>query len=410
MNGMVIGGIVLFVGFIFGELARKVRLPKVTGYILAGVLLNHDICSFIPANLAQRTNIIENMALAFITFSIGGTLLYPRLKKLGKSILWITVLEGEFAFFALVVGFLAVMPFCAHVPGATWITVFIPAALLIGCLGSPTDPSVGLAVKHANNAKGEVTATMLSVAAFDDVLGIINYSIAIVLAAALVTHQAFNFHDAFISPMFIIGGSITLGIVFGLVFNFITARINREEETEGVFVVIILSLLALCFGLSTILGIDQLLSTMTMGIVVVNFNKKQEKIFLMMQEHVEEMVFVLFFTLSGLHLNLSVLKSSLLLIVFFAIFRTIGKILGTTIGAAVSGASPNVRKYTAYGLIPQGGIVIGLALMIHQNPVFKDIADIIISVIVGATVIHEFLGPIFIKKALIKVGEIKKRF
>ena len=406
MNGLLIGGIVLFVGFIFGEIAQKIKLPKVTGYILAGVFLNHDICKFVPVNLADRTNLIENMALAFITFSIGGTLLYSRVKKLGKSILSITLFEGEFAFFAIVIGFLAILPVFTHIPGASWATVYIPASLLIGCLGSPTDPSVGLAVKHAYNAKGEVSSTMLGVAAFDDVLGIINYSIAIVLSAAIVQHQTFDFHAAFLSPLCIIAGSVGLGAFFGLAFNFIVSKLNREKETEGVLIVIILSLLALCFGLSTVLGVDELLSTMTMGIIVVNFNKMQEKIFQMMERYVEEMVFVLFFTLSGLHLNFSVLKSSLILIVFFSIFRMIGKIMGTVVGGALAGSSAKVRKYTAYGLIPQGGIVIGLALMIHQNSVFTGIADIIISVIVGATIINEFLGPIFIKKALKKAGEI----
>ncbi|MBU0682884.1 MAG: cation:proton antiporter [Candidatus Omnitrophica bacterium] len=404
MNGILIGGVVLFIGFIFGEIAQKIKLPKVTGYIFAGILLNPSICHFIPANLAERTDNIENMALAFIAFSIGGTLLYARVKKLGKGILYITVLEAEVAFLAITAGFLVILPIFTNVPQASWVTIFVPGSLLVGCLGSPTDPSVGLAIKHAYKAEGEVTSTMLSVAAFDDVLGIINYSVAVVLAAAIATHQAFNLHAALFSPLAIITGSLLLGIIFGIIFNFITSKINKE--TEGVFIVIILSLLALCFGLSTWVGVDQLLSTMTMGIVVVNFNKKQEKIFQMMERYIEEMVFVLFFTLSGLHLNFSVVASSLVLILFFIVFRTAGKFLGTFIGGVIAGSSPKVRAYTAYGLIPQGGIVIGLALMMGQNPAFKQIADIVISIIVATTVINEFIGPIILKKALKKAGEI----
>ena len=147
---------------------------------------------------------------------------------------------------------------------------------------------------------------------------------------------------------------------------------------------------------------------MAMGAFVVNFNKMREKIFKILERYTEELIFVLFFTISAMHLKFSVLSTSYILILFFVLFRTIGKVAGSKLGAHLAKSSTNVKKYVAGGLIPQGGIVIGLALLLKQNNSFDQIADIIISVIIGATIIHELVGPVIAKISLKKAGEIKE--
>jgi len=149
-----------------------------------------------------------------------------------------------------------------------------------------------------------------------------------------------------------------------------------------------------------------LLSTMTMGTIVVNYNPKREQIFQVLERYTEQLIFILFFTLSGMHLNFSVLSTYFVLMVFFVIFRAIGKVSGTILGAHLSKSSAPVKRYTAGGLIPQGGIVIGLALLIKQNHSFDAISDMIISIIVGATIVHEIIGPVLSKTMLKKAGEI----
>jgi len=404
MQSTLIVGIIVFTGFVFGEIATKIKLPKVTGYILAGILLNPNLLTLIPKNFIDHTSFITNISLSFITFSVGGTLLYPHIKKLGKGILYITIFEAEFAFLAVVIGFLAIAPFFIHFANATWFTVFIPISLLIGSLASPTDPSATLAVVYEYKAKGDVSSTIMGVAAFDDALGIINYSLAIAIAEAFALHESFSLHSSLLKPLIVIVGAVVLGIIFGFVFDIITLFIKKE--TEGVFILLILGLLLLCFGIATLLGFDELLATMTMGIIVVNFNSKRDKIFKILERYTEELIFVLFFTLSGMHLDFSILSTSYILVLFFVVFRTIGKVSGAMVGASTSKSSTMVKRYTAGGLIPQGGIVIGLALMIKQNHAFDAISDVIISIIIGATIIHELIGPIFAKIALRKAGEI----
>ena len=404
MYSILIVGVIIFTGFIFGEIATKIKLPKVTGYIIAGIILNPGLFHFIPQNFVDHTSLITNISLAFITFSVGSTLQYARMKKLGKKILSITICEAEFAFLTIAIGFLAITPFFIHYAGVSWAATFIPLSILIGSLGSPTDPAATLAVAHEYKAKGEVSSTIMGVAAIDDVAGIINYSLAIAIAKIFILHQSFNVRSSLVSPLIAIGGAILLGIAFGFILNLITSFL--EKETEGVFIVVILALLALCFGMATLLGVDELLSTMTMGVIVVNYNPKKDKIFKILQRYTEQLIFVLFFTLSGMHLNFSLLSACFPLVLFFIIFRTIGKVSGTMLGASISKSSKMVKKYVAGGLIPQGGIVVGLALLIKQNAAFDSISDIIISVIVGATIIHEIIGPVLSKIMLKKAGEI----
>jgi len=393
--------VIVFTGFVFGEVANRLRIPKVTGYILAGIFLNPGLFGFIKNDFARHTDVVTNISLSFITFSVGGTLLFSKLRRLGKTIIYITFFEGEFAFLAVMGGLLIVLPFYFS---GNWLVAYLPLAMLLGCLASPTDPSATLAVKEQYHAKGNVSSTILGIAAFDDALGIINFSLAVSIAQTLITNSGFNITNALLMPLWKIGGSIVLGVLMGIAFNLVTSWIKRE--TEGALIVFIFALLTLMFGLAKILHVDELLGTMAMGAVVINYNHLSKKIFRMLERYTSELIFVLFFTLSGMHLDFSVFKSYLLLVVFFVLLRTIGKLAGAFTGAHLAGERSKVRKYTAGGLIPQGGIVVGLALLIKGYPQFDKIGDCIIAVIVGATLIHEIIGPIVARTVLEKAGEI----
>ncbi len=403
---ILIVGILIFAGFVFGEIATMFKLPRVTGYIVAGVFLNLNFSNVLFDNLVYQTDIITNICLSLITFSVGGSLLYSSIKELGSGILNIAIFESLFAFLIIFLGFLAITPFLGPLHDSSWITVLIPVSILIASLGSPTDPSATLAVKHQYNAQGKVSSTIMGVAAFDDVAGILIYSMAIAIAKMLVQPEEISAASLVLEPAETIFGAILLGIVFGFVFNLVMSWARRE--TEGVLIVLILGLLFMCFGVSVALEFDELLSTMAMGAFVVNFNPQRDIIFKMLERYIEELIFVLFFVISGIYLDFSVLTTTFVLVIGFVLFRAIGKFLGARIGASISQSPKMVKNYAAAGLIPQGGIVIGLALLITQNPAFDTFSGIILNVIIGATVIHELVGPLLAKTALKKAGEIKE--
>mgnify|MGYP001132262080 CR=1 FL=1 len=162
----------------------------------------------------------------------------------------------------------------------------------------------------------------------------------------------------------------------------------------------------LSYGVADFLGFEALLSSMALGAMIINFHHLSGKIFELIERYTDELIFVIFFALSGLHLQLSSVSGSILLIILYIIGRAIGKYSGVYSGASILKAPLPIRKYTAGGLMPQGGIVIGLALLLTGEPVFNNIASRIVGIVIGAQLVYELLGPVLSKLSLRKAGEI----
>ncbi len=404
MDGTLTVGTIIFGGFILGELLSKLGFPRVTGYILAGIGLNPSLNPIVPQAVVDHSAVVTNISLAFITFSVGGTLYLPKLRKLGKSILTITAMESMGAYVAVALGFATLGPLVLHLPHG-WLAGFLPMALLTGALAAPTDPSATLAVIHQFKVKGEVSSTIMGVAAFDDGAGILAYSLALAAADVLVSGSSFDPLTSLGEPLLAIFGAVALGVAFGALLDLMVRTVLRKD-TEGALIVVVLGLLGLCFGAARAADLDELLATMSMGVVVANFCVKGEQVFSLLERYTEELVFVLFFTISGMHLQPGVLMDSWALVLLFVGLRMVGKISGTMLGAKISDAPSKVRRYAAGGLIPQGGIVIGLALLMRENPSFQEFSDILINVVLGATVLHEIIGPVIAKASLARAGEL----
>jgi len=406
VNTLLIVGTIIGAGYLLGELVNKVGLPRVSGYILAGLALNPGITGIVSLDFVQGTDAMTGVALAILTFAVGGTLAIAPLKELGKGIILIALGEAELAALFVVLGLMVVLPFFLN-EGAGFVTMVVPLALLLGTLASPTDPSATLAVLHQYKAKGQVSFTIMATAALDDAIGIINFSVGVVIASFLVAHGhavSGGGISALIEPIIEIGGALGLGVISGVGFHYIPRLLRAESD--GLLIVLIVGLLAMCYGVASFFGLDQLLATMTMGMVVVNFKASRDRIFRLLEEYVEPLVFVLFFTISGMLLDVGVLFRYFPLVLFFVLFRSAGKLTGAYLGATLGKAPRAVRRYTGFGLIPQGGIVIGLALVLQRDPAFSDLSSILLSVVIGATVLHELIGPLTAKLAIEKAGEI----
>jgi Kef-type K+ transport system membrane component KefB len=398
MDTTLIIGIILFSALIASELARAIGLPRVTGYILAGILLNPHLLPIIPPDFTEHTDFITNLALSFITFSVGGSLLFRHLKRLGRTIVWTAVGEAETAMLAVTGGLLAGV-WLLNLPPQ-----LLPLALLLGPLASPTDPSATLAVAHEYRARGDVTTTVMGVAALDDVLAILNFSLAVGLASLFCAPSDASATARLGSSVIMILIGLGVGAAGGLIFNALTRLLKRE--TEGALIVLVFAALTLAFGMARWCGGDELLATLGMGVLVANFNPRRAMIFKMLERYSEELIFALFFTISGMLLDLRALKDSLALIVAFVLLRAFGKWLGSRAGATLARAPFKVRRYVFWGLLPQGGIVVGLALLLRTDPAFDAVSDLLISVVLGATVLHELIGPLIAKRALQSAGEI----
>ncbi|MGB9757801.1 MAG: cation:proton antiporter [Candidatus Bipolaricaulaceae bacterium] len=404
MDQLLAISLLLGLGLLLGEIAHRFRFPRVAGYLVAGIVLSPKISGVIPAAFLSGTNVVVNAALAIITFEVGGTLSFRALKELGKAMVFLALGEAEIAALAVLTGGLLVLPFLLRVPGANSFAAALPLALLMGALATPTDPSATLAVMHQYRARGMVSFSIMGAAAFDDALAIINFSVATAVAIILATRSATSLF-AFFQPFIGILSSLALGVGIGLIYQGVAKLLGRSED--GIQIALIVAVLLLGFGLGTLLKLDALLVTMTSGMTLVNARRLRPRIFQLLERSVEPLVFLLFFTLSGLYLDFAVLIKHFPLVLLFVALRTGGKLSGAYLGATLGRAPPSVRRYTGLGLIPQGGIVIGLALSMRGIPELASFADILVNVAIGATVIHELVGPFVAKLALERAGEIQ---
>lgn len=403
MNVILSIGILIFAGYIAGELAEKIKLPKISGYIFAGILLNPDLSGVMSEKFVEHTDPLLSIALSFITFSIGGSLSAQKLRETGKKILILTVFESMFAFLAVFVIMFISLHFFIHIFQSVYVVIAI--SFVLASLAAPTDPSATLAVIHEFRAKGEVSSSMLEIAAFDDIVAIVIYTLVSPLAAYFLGKSDLGFGYAVIDLFQGIGGAIVIGSFIGIIFNFFT-RIFKKQE-EGTLIVLTFGMILLSYGITEYFGYESLLSTIALGAIVANFNPQAGKIFKLIERYTDEMIFVIFFTLSGLHLELTSITGSYLVILIYILARALGKFTGIYTGSVLTKASPQIKKYTPGGLIPQGGIVIGLALLLTKGEEFHVISSITMGIVIGAVLIHEIIGPITSRISLKKAGEIE---
>lgn len=406
MNGLLATGLAVLLGYLLGELVKRFGLPRVSGYILAGLVLNPHVTGFVSTDFVDSMGTTTDLSLAILTFAIGGTLAIGPLRELGKKILFIALGEAQLSAFLVAAGCLATLPFLLP-ESEGFVTTVAPLAILLGALASPTDPSATLAVVRQYRAKGMVTFSIMASAALDDALGILNYSLGIVVATILVTHRISGV-GAILEPLVSIAGALGVGLASGLAFRFAPRWLRGE--THGLKLALLLGTLGICYGVSSVLGLDQLLATMAMGMTVANATRRRERheIFHLLEESVEPVIFIIFFTVSGMLLDVQVLFDHLPVVLVFVAFRSTGKLLGAYVGARLGKASQAVRRYTGWGLIPQGGIVIGLALLVQREASLASISHVLLNVVIGATVIHELIGPFTAKLAITKSGEAQE--
>lgn len=403
MNVILSIGILIFAGYIFGELAEKIRLPKISGYILAGILLNPDLTGIMSEDFVDHTNPLLTISLALITFSIGGSLSADKLKSTGKKVILLTLFEALSAFVIVFMFMFLFLYFFIHLFDS--VNVIVAVSLVLASLAAPTDPSATIAVIHEYRAKGEVSSTILEIAAFDDIAGITIYTLVTAFATLFLGQKEIELSNTLLELLKNVGGAIGVGVIVGILFNSLIKLFG--EQAEGTLIVLTFGLILLSYGISEYMGFESLLSTIALGTVVKNWNSLSGQIFKIIERYTDELIFVIFFTMSGLHLQLSSINGSYLLIIIYIIARMIGKYSGIYVGSQILQADSKLKKYTAGGLIPQGGIVIGLALLLTKDPVYKESASMIMGVVIGAALIHEIIGPIISKLSLKKAGELQ---
>jgi len=394
--------VLLGTGLAIAKLAQMLRLPSVTGFILAGLLLGESGLGIITVDLlGHQLDHFTSIALMLIAFGIGEHVEVRRLDGMQRNVTYIALFQALIGFTLV---FLVTLYMTWLFSNAATITRHqIVLALLLGAISVATAPATTLHVVRELGAKGPITSTLMAVVAATDAIAIIIFGIAVSTAHNLVSTDGLSLVSLFVC-IYEISGSLLVGIFTGLLIDKVLDKLHNNGEmlTAG------LALLLLCGELTRQLHLSSLLAGMMAGFVMINRAERDVRLFRIINGF-EPPVYVLFFTLAGVHLDLSALKLAGWVGLAYFVARIIGKYFGSWIGASLSGANTTVRNFLGLALIPQAGVAIGFVFMISTDPKLADWATTITPVVLAGVVLSELCGPLLVRMTMEKAGEINQK-
>ena len=401
MNIALAIGIILVAGFAGGKLAHRVGLPMITGYIIVGVLMGPSVLNAVPEDIVGELGAFTSVALGIIAYTIGNRLHVRAIRRLERSILFIAPLQAVGALVTSLVAVTLVAPFFLDIQGATFSNTYLPLGLIVGALASATAPAAILAIVREYRARGPLTTTLLSVVAFDDAIAIVLFSLAMAVAQPLAqAADDFSAAKVILLPILKVLAAIGIGAAFGIALLYL-ARFSR---THTMALVVTLGTILLCVGVTRWLDVSEILANMTIGLIVANGLKVGDRQRLVnVIDHIEDVVFVIFFVLAGLHFDVTVMSTAGVLAALVIVGRSLGKYAGTRLGAELAHSPDPVKRYLGFALLPKAGVTLGLALLVEQA--FPTFGAIAYNGILASVIINEMIAPPLVKLAITRAGE-----
>lgn len=382
--------LMLFLGFSMTRLTKRLRLPNVTAYIVAGILIGPFCLNLVPATVIDGMDFLSDIALAFIAFSTGEFFKLSTLKKNGMKVVIITVLE---ACLATVVVF--IVTYCI-------LGVDLGFSIVLAALASATAPASTVMTIRQTGAHGDFVDTLLQVVALDDVVGLIEYSVAISLALSISLGSASVGATGILKPIGINLGVLLLGGLFGL---FLKLLMPKKRSNDNRLIISVSLIFAFC-GICALLDVSPLLGCMSMGTMYINITN-DEKLFKQLN-YFTPPILLLFFVRSGLSFRLDALVNNstavgntplLVIGVVYFVVRIVGKYAGAFLGCLITGKPKEVRNYLGLALIPQAGVAIGLAAL-GARTLGGETGVALETVILSSSVLYELVGPACAKLSL----------
>lgn len=380
--------IMLFFGFLLTRLTKLLKLPNVTAYIIAGIIIGPYCINLIPNYIISGMDFLSDIALAFIAFSTGEFFKFSVLKKNGLKVIIITIFESLMATILVFITCFVIL----HLN--------LSFSIILGALAAATAPASTMMTIRQTKAKGDFVDTLLQVVALDDVVGLIAYSVAISIALSF-NSNSLNIIDI-IKPIFLNIGSLIIGGLFGLIMKLL---IPQKRSKDNKLIISISLIFAFC-GLCAIFDVSPLLGCMAMGTIYIN-STNDEKLFKQLN-YFSPPILLLFFVRSGVNFKLdslfngsSLVGSTPLIIIGIIYFfiRILGKYSGAYLGCLITKKDKNVRNYLGMALIPQAGVAIGLATL-GARAIGGEAGIALETIILASSVLYELIGPVLAKLSL----------
>lgn len=402
----------LLAGLMMTRLFSKWRLPDVTAFLVAGVLIGPFVLGrlgipglgFPTYDDVAALSVLSNVAMGFIAFSIGDEFRLEALRKTGKQ--------------ALVIGVIQALAACLLVDAALLLfhmafpeLLSASAAITLGAIATATAPAATLMVVRQYKAKGELTSLLLPIVALDDAVGLIAFAVSFGVARALQT-GAVSLVSVIVEPLLEIVLSLLLGAAAGYVLTELErmfhSNTNRTSMTIG-FVFLTVGLASLKFEVGGVhLGFSSLLVCMMLGTVFCNLSPLSDDL-MGRADRWSQPLLAVFFVVSGAELQLEVFSQPMLVLigVVYILFRSLGKYFGSAFSAKLVHCSPKVVRYLGITLLPQAGVALGMCVTARQ---LGDVdGSLVRNIILFSVLIYELVGPLMTKQALKAAGEISEK-
>ena len=401
--------VALFAGLMLSRVAKLLKLPAVTAYLVAGILVGPYVLGslgfsglgFTSMENIDAYDIIPDVALGFIAFSIGNEFRLSQLKQIGKQ--------------ATVIGIFQALLACILVDAALIGIHFIapdklslPAAITLGAVATATAPAATLMVVRQYKAKGPLTDILLPIVALDDAVGLIVFAVSFGIAKALIV-GSIDIISIIVEPLLEVVLSLVLGAVMGYLFTFFEKFFHSRSKRLAMSVTFVLLTVALSMLKFEIGGIhisfSSLLVCMMLGTVFCNICDFSEELMDRIDRWTAPL-FILFFVISGAELELSIFKDLGIVCIglVYIVARCLGKYFGASISAKATKCDPKIVKYLGITLFPQAGVALGMAIKAEE---LGPEGVIVANITLFAVLIYEIVGPFLTKISLLKAGEIK---
>jgi Kef-type K+ transport system membrane component KefB len=406
----------LVAGLLISRVVKPLKLPAVTGYLIAGILIGpyclgqlnlpdgFDVIGMLHTTQGvEQLGIISKVALGFIAFAIGTEFEIKNLKTIGKQ--------------ATIVGILQAVVTMIVVDGALIGLHFIlgeerlplSVAIILGAIATATAPAATLMVVKQYKARGPLTNILLPVVALDDAVGLVAFAISFGVARALQSGKV-DIISMLIEPLIEVVGSLLLGALLGALFSWVESFFQSNSKRlclSLTFVLMGVSLSMIEFHVGDVhVGFSSLLVCMMLGTVFCNICKHADEL----MEKTDKWtmpIYILFFVLSGAELELSVLTNGIVVLIgiVYILFRSLGKYLGAYSSAKMSGCDDNIVKYLGVTLLPQAGVALGMSITVKEIMGAAE-GSLVRNIILFSVLIYELVGPMLTKIALTRAGDI----
>lgn len=375
--------IILFAGFIMTRLTNTLNLPKVSGYILAGILIGPCGLDMIPADMIENLSFVSDLALAFIAFGVGKFFKKEVIRKTGSRVLIVTFFE------AMTAGVLVTVV-CRAV-----FRLDLDFALILGAIATATAPASTMMTINQYKAKGEFVNTLLQIVALDDVVCLLAFSIVAAVAGA--TDGGNVAAQEILLPVVYNVFALLLGFFCG----YFLSRLLIPARSKDNRLILAIAMLTGISGICTSLNISPLLSCMVFGAAYINLTR-DKKLYRQLNNFTPP-VMSLFFIVSGMKLDIGALSTVGVIGLCYFLVRIVGKYVGTYVGCVITGMSRESRRYMGLALVPQAGVAIGLAFL-GERLLPGERGQLLLTIILSSSVLYEMVGPICAKLALIFSG------